>query len=79
LAMLWAGVAGAELFVQRMSIVVMLASVAIYFWGFRLLPLLAVPLTLFILAIPIPQIVFNKLLSFADLRVALRSFGYATL
>jgi exosortase len=61
LVMLWAGVAGAELFVQRMSIVIMLASVAIYFWGFRLLPLLAVPLTLFILAIPIPQIVFNKI------------------
>src|SRR5260370_19872445 len=36
LVMLCAGVAGAELFVQRMSIVVMLASVAIYFWGFRL-------------------------------------------
>ncbi|PYS80959.1 MAG: hypothetical protein DMF70_09960, partial [Acidobacteria bacterium] len=61
LVMLWAGVASAELFVQRMSIVVMLASVAIYFWGFRLLRLLAVPLTLFILAIPIPQIVFNKI------------------
>jgi len=61
LVMLWAGVAGAELFVQRMSIVVMLASVAIYFWGYRLLPLLAVPLTLFMLAIPIPQIVFNKI------------------
>jgi exosortase len=61
LVMLSAGVAGAELFVQRMSIVVMLASVAIYFWGFRLLRLLAVPLTLFILAIPIPQIVFNKI------------------
>ena len=61
LVMLWAGVAGAELFVQRMSIVVMLASVAIYFWGFRLLRLLAVPMVLFILAIPIPQIVFNKI------------------
>src|SRR5260370_35026158 len=61
LVMLWAGVAGVELFVQRMSIVVMLASVAIYFWGFRLLSLLAVPLTLFILAIPIPQILFNKI------------------
>lgn len=61
LVMLWAGVAGAELFVQRMSIAVMLASVAIYFWGFRLLRLLAVPLGLFILSIPIPQIVFNKI------------------
>jgi exosortase len=60
-AMLWAGVAGAELFVQRMSIVVMLASVATYFWGFRLLRLLAVPVFLFVLSIPIPQIVFNKI------------------
>ncbi len=60
LVMLWAGVAGAELFVQRISIVVMLASVAIYFWGFRLLRLLAVPLSLLILSIPIPQIVFNR-------------------
>jgi exosortase len=58
---LWAGVAGAELFVQRISIVVMLASVAIYFWGFRLLRLLAAPLSLFVLSIPIPQIVFNKI------------------
>src|SRR6266849_9471104 len=56
LVMLWAGVAGAELFIQRVSIVVMLGSVAIYFWGYRLLRFLAVPLTLFILAIPIPQI-----------------------
>jgi len=61
LVMLWAGVAGAELFVQRVSIVVMLGSVAIYFWGFRLLRLLAVPLSLLILSIPIPQIVFNKI------------------
>ena len=61
LVMLWAGVAGAELFVQRISIVVMLASVAVYFWGFRLLRLTAVPLSLLILSIPVPQIVFNKI------------------
>src|SRR5713226_2186417 len=61
LVMLWAGVAGAELFVQRVSIVVMLGSVVIYFWGFRLLRLVAVPLSLLILSIPIPQIVFNKI------------------
>jgi exosortase len=58
---LWAGTAGAELFAQRVSLVVMLASVAIYFWGFRLLRLIAVPLSLLVLAIPIPQIVFNKI------------------
>jgi exosortase len=58
---LWAGVAGAELFVQRVSFVLMIASVLIYFWGFRLLRLTAVPLSLLILSIPIPQIVFNRI------------------
>ena len=58
---LWAGVAGAELFVQRASLVLMLASVAIYFFGFRILRLVAVPLFLLALAIPIPQIIFNRI------------------
>src|SRR2546427_12054219 len=35
LLLLWAGVAGAELFVQRLSLMLMIASVVIYFWGFR--------------------------------------------
>jgi exosortase len=58
---LWAGTAGAELFVQRASLVLMLASVAIYFFGFRILRLVAVPLFLLALAIPIPQIIFNRI------------------
>lgn len=58
---LWAGVAGAELFVQRLSLVLMITSVVIYFWGFRLLRLVAVPLSLLLLSIPIPQIVFNRI------------------
>ena len=61
LFLLWAGTAGAELFAQRVSLVVMLASVAVYFWGFRLLRLIAVPLSLLILSIPIPQIIFNRI------------------
>ena len=61
LLLLWAGTAGAELFVQRVSLVLMVASVVIYFWGFRLLRLIAVPLSLLILAIPIPQIIFNRI------------------
>jgi exosortase len=61
LLLLWAGVAGAELFVQRASLVLIIASVVIYFWGFRLLRLIAVPLSLLILSIPIPQIVFNRI------------------
>jgi exosortase len=58
---LWAGTAGAELFVQRASLVVMLAGIVIYFFGFRLLRVAAVPLMLLALAIPIPQIIFNRI------------------
>ncbi|MGH9961383.1 MAG: exosortase, partial [Pyrinomonadaceae bacterium] len=57
---LWAGTAGAELFMQRISLVLMLAGTVVYFWGFRLLQLLLVPLGLLLLAIPIPSIIFNK-------------------
>jgi exosortase len=57
---LWAGTAGAELFVQRTSLVVLLAGLAVYFWGWRLLSAVAVPLLLLALAIPIPAIIFNK-------------------
>jgi exosortase len=58
---LWVGTAGAELYVQRMSLVLMLVGVTIYFWGWRLLRLLMVPFGLLILAIPIPAILFNKI------------------
>lgn len=61
LCMLWAGTAGAELFVQRASLVLMLGSLLIYFFGFRLLQVAAVPLMLLALAIPIPQIIFNRI------------------
>ena len=55
------GTMGAELFVQRISLVVMLAGVLIYFFGARLLKALVVPFVLLLLAIPIPQIIFNKI------------------
>ena len=58
---LWAGTAGAELFVQRASLLILLTSIAIFFFGVRALRLLAVPLFLFALAIPIPQIIFNRI------------------
>lgn len=57
---LWVGTAGAELYTQRMSFVLMLVGVIVYFWGFPLLRLLLVPLGLLLLAIPIPAIIFNK-------------------
>jgi exosortase len=58
---LWAGTAGAELYMQRISLVIMLAGTVVYFWGFRLLRLLFVPMLLLMLAIPIPSILFNKI------------------
>jgi exosortase len=58
---LWAGTAGAELFMQRMSLVLMLAGIVVYFWGFHLLRFALVPLALLVLAIPIPTIIFNKI------------------
>jgi exosortase len=58
---LWAGTAGAELYLQRTSLVVMLAGIVLYFWGFSVLRLVIVPLFLLLLAIPIPAIIFNKI------------------
>ena len=58
---LWAGTAGAELFMQRISLVLMLGATVLYFWGFALLRLVLVPLFLLLLAIPIPAIIFNKI------------------
>ena len=61
LCALWAGTAGVELFVQRASLVLMLACIVIYFFGMRLMRVVAVPLVLLALSIPIPQIIFNRL------------------
>src|SRR6185503_3955518 len=57
---LWAGTAGAELYLQRTSLIFLCAGTVIYFWGFQLLRLMIVPLFLLWLAIPIPAIIFNK-------------------
>jgi len=61
LVALWAGVAGAELYTQRLSFVLLLAGITVYFWGFKLLQFVLVPLTLLFLALPIPAIIFNKI------------------
>lgn len=57
---LWAGTAGAELYLQRTSLIFLFAGTVIYFWGVKLLRLMIVPLFLLWLAIPIPAIIFNK-------------------
>jgi exosortase len=58
---LWAGIAGAELYTQRLSLILILSGIIVYFWGFTLLRMLLVPLGLLFLAMPIPAIVFNKI------------------
>ena len=61
LLLLLGGTLGAELFTQRISLVVMLAGIVVYFFGAKILKSLAVPFALLLLAIPIPQIIFNKI------------------
>lgn len=61
LFLLFAGTLGAELFTTRISFVLMLAGIVLYLFGTRVLNLLLVPVALFLLAIPIPQIVFNRI------------------
>lgn len=58
---LMAGTLGAELYTQRLSLVLSLVGVVIYFFGTRIMQRLVVPFTLLVLSIPIPQIIFNKI------------------
>ncbi|MBK8809707.1 MAG: EpsI family protein [Acidobacteria bacterium] len=59
--LLLGGTLGAELFTQRISMVVMIAGLVIWFFGSRILRFLTVPFGLLLLSIPIPQIIFNKI------------------
>jgi len=61
LFMLLGGTLGAELFTQRISFVLILAGIVVYFLGARFLRFLVVPFVLLLLSIPIPQIIFNKI------------------
>ena len=61
LFLLFAGTLGAELFTTRISFVLMLAGILVYLFGTKILNLLAVPFALLLLAIPIPQIIFNRI------------------
>jgi exosortase len=61
LFVLWAGTAGAELFLQRTSLILLLGGITLYFWGWRLLRAAFFPLTLIAMAIPIPTILLNQI------------------
>ena len=60
-AVLAAGTLGAELFLTRISMLGVLAGTALFIGGWRVLWVLAFPLGVLLLAIPIPAIIFNQI------------------
>jgi exosortase len=61
LAVLTAGVIGAELFLSRVSLLLVIAGLIALFLGWNHLRALAFPVTFLLLMIPIPQIVFGHI------------------
>jgi exosortase len=61
LLVLLLGVYGAELFLSRVSLVILLAGLVLCFGGWQLLKELRFALLVLLLAIPIPAIVFNEI------------------
>jgi exosortase len=61
LLILVTGQMGAEIFLARISILVLLAGLIVLFLGWNFLSALAFPLAFLVLMIPIPAIVFNKI------------------
>ncbi len=59
--MLFAGVMGAELYITRLSLVLSLVSLTVYFGGFAWLRQLLFPIGLLLFALPVPNIVFNQI------------------
>jgi exosortase len=51
----------AELFTMRMSMVMALAGIIVFFWGFRQVLHWWLPFSLFILSVPIPAVLINAL------------------
>ena len=61
LVVLLLGVYGAELFLSRVSLVILLIGLVLCFGGWQLLKELRFPLLVLLLAFPIPAIVFNEI------------------
>jgi exosortase len=59
-ALLFLGSLGAELFLTRISLVFMLASLVIFLFGWQWLRRLVFPLAVLLMMIPIPEIIFNQ-------------------
>jgi exosortase len=61
MALLLVGIFGAELFLARISLLILLAGLVLAFGGTQLLRELRFPLLVLLLAIPIPSLIFNQL------------------
>ena len=61
IVMLLGGTIGAELFTQRIALVVTITGAAVYLFGRQCTTLLPLPIALLLLAIPVPQIIFNRI------------------
>ncbi len=59
--MLFAGVMGAELYITRLSLVLSLVALTVYFGGWRWLRQLMFPIGLLFFALPVPNIIFNQI------------------
>ncbi|HYN08739.1 MAG TPA: exosortase A [Vicinamibacterales bacterium] len=61
LLMLLAGLLGAELFLPRMSLLVVLTGTVLFLFGWQVCRVLALPLAFLVLMIPIPALIFNQI------------------
>ncbi|HQR36096.1 MAG TPA: VPLPA-CTERM-specific exosortase XrtD [Blastocatellia bacterium] len=59
--LLLAGVMGAELYITRLSLVLSLVALTVYFGGFAWLRQFWFPIGLLLFALPVPNIVFNQI------------------
>jgi len=72
--MLVFGLLGAELYLTRISMLISIVSLVIYFGGIKWLKNLAFPIGLLLFAIPLPSIIFNQI----TLPLQLIASDYAT-
>jgi exosortase len=68
------GLLGAELFLTRISMLISIVSLVIYFGGIKWLKILSFPIGLLLFAIPVPSIIFNQI----TLPLQLIASDYAT-
>jgi exosortase len=77
IGLLYLGSIGAELFLTRISLVLVIIGLVFYFWGTASVRLLAFPLCFLFLMIPIPAIIYNRVVF--PLQIVSSQFAMATL